>query len=84
MFGNISLLLTCQIKVGFNIGIPFKEMDFCRYCNNVTNSISDYAKRFNQIDKFENFILNVAFISYNTYLLKQSAIPLTTGKAANG
>ena len=34
--------------------------------------------------KIENFILNVAFISYNTYLLKQSAIPLTTGKAANG
>ena len=32
----------------------------------------------------ENFILNVAFISYNTYLLKRYAIPLTTGKATNG
>ena len=35
-------------------------------------------------EQIENFILNVAFISYNTYLLKQSAIPLLTGRATNG
>ena len=34
--------------------------------------------------KFENFILNVAFISFNTYLLKQRAIPLNTRRATNG
>ena len=47
MFCDIFLLLTFQMnKVGFNIGIPFKEIDFCRYCSNVTNSISDYVERF--------------------------------------
>ena len=46
MFGNMFLLLTFQFTVDFNIGIPFKEMDFCRYCSNVTNSISDYVEKF--------------------------------------
>ena len=48
MFGNIFLPFQIKMnKVGFDIGIPFKEIDVCRYCSYVTNSISDYAERYN-------------------------------------
>ena len=36
----VFLLWIFQITVGFNISIPFQEMGFCRYCSNVTSSIS--------------------------------------------
>ena len=35
MFGNIFMLLTFQITVGLNIGIPFKEMSFRGYYINL-------------------------------------------------